>query len=128
MRIRICHRCNCRKQLLERRHTKLQTQGTIAIVGIKPIVTWTKHHSRCDQNGLMSGTTDLKENLVLILELNFFIIEPPRQIHRAKHLEHFFARWARTFATLTAAMASSPMWCGHWRWCCGRKWNFRYRL
>ncbi len=34
----------------------------------------------------MASAADLKENLVLILELNFLVIKPAREIHRSIHL------------------------------------------
>jgi len=35
----------------------------------------------------MTRTADLKEDAVLSLELDLFIIDTPRQIHRAIHLD-----------------------------------------
>ncbi len=35
------------------------------------------------QDRFVSGTTDLKEDQTLILELNLFVVETPRQQHRA---------------------------------------------
>ena len=50
----------------------------------------------------MSGAADLKEDFVLILELDFFVVEPAREIHGAIHREHLFRRWTSALATLAA--------------------------
>ena len=39
----------------------------------------------------MSRAADLKEDLVLAFELNFFVVESARQIHRAIDVQHLFA-------------------------------------
>ena len=43
----------------------------------------------------MAGAADLKEDAVLALHLNFFVVEPARKIHRAKYLQHLFATKTR---------------------------------
>ena len=78
------------EQLLQRRHPKLQTQRAIAIVRIKPIVARLQDYACSNQHGFMSRAADLKEDPVLALELNLFVVEPSRQVHRAIDLEHQF--------------------------------------
>src|SRR2546430_1160717 len=60
------------KQLLERCHTELETKRAVAIVWIEPVVTGLQDHSGGDEDGLVSGAADLKEYLILILQLNLF--------------------------------------------------------
>jgi len=50
----------------------------------------------------MAGAADLKENLVLILELDLLVVEPSREIHRAIHREQLLARKAWLIAPLAA--------------------------
>ena len=85
------------QKLFERRHAELQTERAIAIVGIEPIVTRLQAHAGRNQNRLMTGAADLEENPVLALHLNFFVVEPPREIHRAIDFQHFFAAETRAF-------------------------------
>ena len=76
-----------REQLLERRHPKLQTQRAVAIVWIEPIVAWLQDDAGSNQDSFVSSATDLEKDFVLTLELNLFIVDPSRQIHRAIDLE-----------------------------------------
>ena len=39
----------------------------------------------------MTSAADLKKDFVLIFELNFFVVDPARQIHRPVDLQHLFA-------------------------------------
>ena len=91
MRVWIFGGADCGKQLFERRHAELETKRAIAIVGIKPIVAGLQNHAGGDQHCFMSGAANLKEDLVLVFELDLFVVEPAREIHGAIHLEHLFA-------------------------------------
>ncbi len=46
----------------------------------------------------MTGAADLEEDPVLAFHLNFFVIEPTRQVHRAEDLQHLFAAETRLWA------------------------------
>src|SRR5438067_1341122 len=102
MRVRIGFSADTLQQHFKRRHAELQTQRTIAIIRIEPIVTGLQAHSRGNQDCFVTSAANLKEDAVLVLHLNFFVVEPPRQIHRAKHFQHLFAAelWQFTFALL----------------------------
>ena len=39
-------------------------------------------HARGDQHGLVAGAADLKENQALVLELDFFVVDPAGKDHR----------------------------------------------
>src|SRR5438309_6282261 len=100
VRTRIGFSADTLQQHLERRHAKLQAQRAIAIVRIEPVVTRLQAHSRRDQDRFMTSAANLKEDAVLVFHLNLFVVEPPRLIHRAKHLQHLFAAelWQFAFA------------------------------
>src|SRR6476646_8848031 len=89
------------KQLFKRRHAELEAERAIAVIGIKPIIARLQSHAGRDQDCFMAGAADLKENLVLVLELDFLVVEPAREIHGAIHFEHLFARETRTFTALS---------------------------
>src|SRR5207253_776830 len=63
----------------------------IAIVWIEPVVAGLQTHGGGDQNRFMTSAADLKEDAILTLHLNLFVVELPRQVHRAKDLQHQFA-------------------------------------
>src|ERR1700674_3351475 len=108
------------KQLLKRCHAELETERAIAIVGVEPIVAGFQHHSGGDEYGLVSRATDLEEYLVLTLKLNLFVVEPARQIHGAKHLEHLFGREAWDFAARGFIALPWPrQWLRGAAWLCG---------
>ncbi len=76
-------RANRAEQHFKRRHAKLQTQGAVAVVSVKPIIARTERKPRRRQDGFMSGAADLKKNFILSLELNFLVVNAPGEIHRA---------------------------------------------
>ena len=126
VRTRIGFSADTLQQHLERRHAELQTQRAIAIVGIEPIVTRFQAHSRRDQDRFMTSAANLKKDAVLVLHLNLFVVESPRQIHRAKHLQHLVAAelWQFTRALLCWSCRFS---CGRRNWFDDGNWR-RFRL
>ena len=71
----------------------------------------------------MSGAADLKEDPVLALHLDFFVVQPAREIHRAKDLEHLFGAerglllLPRLWPLLLFAARrdrADGRWCGDW--------------
>src|SRR2546423_10970677 len=62
-------------------NAELETQRAIAIVGIEPVVGRFEDHSGSGENCLVPCSGNLEENLVLTLELDFLVVEPPRQEH-----------------------------------------------
>ena len=69
------------EQHLVRRHSQLETEGTVAIVRVEPVVGGTGRQTRRDPDGLVAGAADLEEVTVLSLELDLFVVQPARQIH-----------------------------------------------
>ena len=70
-----------------RGHTQGEAQGAVAIVGEKPVVTGAQIGGGGQQQGFMSGTGDLKENLLLAFEHDFAVIDAPRKIHEPIDLQ-----------------------------------------
>ena len=62
----------------------------------------------------MAGTANLKEDAVLALHLDFFVVEPPRRVHRAKDLQHLFATEPWLFLRLGLRSTATTHWfdCG----------------
>src|SRR4029079_216394 len=58
---------------------------------IEPIVSRFEDLSRSDPYRFVAGAAYLEEDPILALELNFFIIDPPRHVHRAVHGKPGFA-------------------------------------
>src|SRR5712692_176530 len=75
----------------ERRDAQHQAERAIAVVGVKPINARTKKQPHCRGHGFVAGTGNLEENLVLALELDFPVIQPPGEIHRAVDAHQRFA-------------------------------------
>ncbi len=80
---RIVRGANRLQEHVVRRHAQHQHQRAIAIVGEKPVVAGLQQQTRRGENSLVPRTADLKEDLVLPLELDFAVVEPPREEHRA---------------------------------------------
>ena len=53
---------------------ELETERSIAIVGIEPIIGRLEDHPRRGEDGFVAGARDLKEDLVLPLELYLFVV------------------------------------------------------
>jgi hypothetical protein len=82
-RIRIVLRADGGEEHLVRRHAERQAQRAIAIVGIEPVVARPQVHAGRGQHRFVPGAADLEEDQALVLELYFFVVEAPRQEHRA---------------------------------------------
>src|SRR6185503_16610811 len=95
---------DCGKELFERRHAELEAESSVAVVRIKPIIAGLQSHAGCDQYCLVPSTTDLKENLILVFELDFLVVDAAREIHRAVHLEHLFARKTRALPAFSISV------------------------
>src|SRR4051794_11813648 len=74
------------------RHTKLQTESSIAVIRVEPVVCGLQDHPRSRQNGLVARSRYLKEDLVLSLELHFLVVNASRQEHRAVGSDQLFRR------------------------------------
>src|SRR6266404_1722018 len=69
------HFCGCDAELEEKR--------AIAVVRVEPVVGGLQYHSRGGEYSLVAGAGNLKEDLVLSLELDLFVIELAGQKHCA---------------------------------------------
>ena len=78
------------EQHLERRHPERQTQGSIAIVRVEPVVPGLEVHAGRHEHGFVPGAADLEEDQALVLELNLFVVEPPGHDHRPVRTEQIF--------------------------------------
>ena len=76
-------RSNGSKQHLQRRHAKHQAKRPITVVGIGPIHSRPQKQPHDSGDRLMPRAGNLKVDLILSLELDFPVIQPPRKVHRA---------------------------------------------
>src|SRR5256885_1478628 len=78
------HRCSGSfVEHLSWRHTQLQTQRAITVVGVEPIVRGLQDYPRGRKNSFVARPRYLKEDLVLSLELHFLVINASREEHCA---------------------------------------------
>ena len=80
-RIRVVFRADGAQEHFERRHAEGQAERPIPVVWKEPVVSGTERHARCDEDGFVAGTADLEEDQALVLELNLFVVNLPRQHH-----------------------------------------------
>ena len=120
MRVWIVFSADAGKELLVRSHSQLQTERTISIVRIEPIVASLQSHACCYQHCFVSGTTDLKVDPVLGFKLNLFVVDSSRHIHRAIHLNENLA-----IRQLLALRLCDGGFHGMHRFRAGHRWRFR---
>ena len=75
------------QELLRGRHAEAETERAIAVVGVEPVVGGAEDPRGGHQDALVAGARDLEEDLVLPLELDLLVVDPPRQQHEAVHVE-----------------------------------------
>ena len=83
VRIRVVFSADAGEEHVERRHAQLQAQRSIAIIRIEPVVTRLQREASRHENGFVACAADLEEDLALMFELNFLVVELPREQHRA---------------------------------------------
>ena len=71
---------------------KREANGSVPVVGEEPIVAGTHGHASSNEEGLVTGAGDLKEDLLLTLENDLAVIGSPREIHQAIELDQLLAR------------------------------------
>ena len=86
----IVFRAHCREQHLVRRESERETEGAVPVVRIEPVVPRPQQHSGRGEDRLVTGAADLEEDQALALELDFLVVEPSRQQHRAVCAEQVF--------------------------------------
>src|SRR5439155_6297864 len=76
-------RADGRVQHFGRGHAELQAQSAVAVIQVEPVVRRSHDQTGRYEDRLVAGAGYLEENLVLPLELDFFVIQSTRQEHRA---------------------------------------------
>ena len=84
-----------REQHVERRDAELQAQRAIAVVREEPVVARPEDHAGGDEDGLVAGAADLEERLALVLELDFLVVDLPREEHAAVGPQQVGVAWIR---------------------------------
>jgi hypothetical protein len=64
------------------RHAQLQHERAVAVVRVEPIGGGAHGHAGGDEDGFVPRAADLEIDLVLPLELDFLVVDAPRQVHR----------------------------------------------
>ena len=90
------------QQHVERSYAEHQAESAIAIIGVKPIDSGTKKQAGRGSNRFMAGAGDLKENFVLALELDFAVVQPAGEKHRAVQADERVAVEALMLGALPA--------------------------
>ena len=103
--IRIVLGADRREQHLERRHAERQAQRAIAVVRIEPVVSGPQVHAGRGQHGFVSRAADLEKDQALVLELDFLVVDAPRQEHRAIRPQQIVRREALPPGAESAAAA-----------------------
>ena len=93
----VVFRSNGLQQHLQRRDAHEQAERAVAVIGIEPIHARAKQQSDRGCDGFVPGARNLKENLVLALELDFAVIEPPGEKHRSIQPDQCVAVEAQEF-------------------------------
>ena len=99
----VVFRADRAQQHLQRRDAERQAQRSIPVVRIEPVVSGLQAQTRGGDDRLVAGAADLEEDEALTLELNFFVVELPRQHHRAVGPKQFLARQAQRAGALAVA-------------------------
>ena len=82
-RVRVVLRADGAQQHLERRHAEREAQRAVAVVRMKPVVRRLQDHARGGEDRFVPGAADLEEDQALVLELDFLVVQLPRQHHGA---------------------------------------------
>src|SRR5438093_219291 len=81
VRVRVRRCAHRREQHLRWSHAEGQAEGSVAIVGVEPIVSGAEDLTGGDQDGFVAGPGNLKKDPVLPLELDLLVIKPAGQRH-----------------------------------------------
>ena len=89
--VRIVLGADAAQEHLERRHAEHQAQRAVAVVRIEPVVRRLEHQAGGGHDRLVAGAADLEEDQALVLELDFLVVDAPRQQHRPVELHELVA-------------------------------------
>ena len=78
---RVVLRADAPQEHLEGVMPELQAERAVAVVGEEPVVARLEDHAGRGEHRLVAGAADLEEDLVLPLELDLLVVDPPRQVH-----------------------------------------------
>jgi hypothetical protein len=93
--VRIGGGADRREEHLLAGHAELQTQRAVAIVEVEPVIRRPQDKARGRHDRFVPRARDLKKDLVLALELDLLVVEPPRQEHGAIRTDELVAREPR---------------------------------
>ena len=93
-----------REEHLVGRDAEREAQRAVAVVGIEPVVAGLQQHAGRGEDRLVTGAADLEVDQALVLELDFLVVEPPRQQHRAVGAEQVVPADARESSAADAAL------------------------
>ncbi len=85
------------EQHLVGRHTELQAERAVPVIGVKPVVTRLEGEPGGDVDRLVARAADLKEDAVLPLELDLAVIQSARQVDDAVDVDELFGGQAAVF-------------------------------
>src|SRR5262249_43272146 len=68
---------------LVRRDAYVKDHGAGAVIGVEPVVGGFQNHSGGGRDRLVAGAADLEVDLVLPLELDLLVVDPPREVNVA---------------------------------------------
>ena len=99
----VVSRSNALQEHIVRLDPERQTQCTIPIIGIEPVITGFHRQAGGRTNALMSGSRHLKINLLLALQQNLAVVNPPGGIDDAVGLDQLLM--GKSFIRLTLPRA-----------------------
>src|SRR5258708_11250762 len=100
MRSGVCLCANCGKQHFKGRHPQLQTQSSVTIVRVEPVVPRLQIQSCCNEDSFVTGAADLKKDPVLAFKLDLFVVDASRHVHRFVHFNELLSLKSLIFASL----------------------------
>src|SRR6266436_4745619 len=100
MRTGVCLGADCGKQHFKGRHPELQTQSTVTIVRVEPVVSWLQIQTCGNENSFVAGAADLKKDPVLAFKLDLLVIDASRHVHRFVHFNELLSLKSLIFASL----------------------------
>ena len=87
----VVFRADALQQHLVRSDAEHQHQSAVAVVREEPVVCGLENQAGGGENGFVARATDLEEDFILALKLNFAVVEPAGEEHRAIDADEGFA-------------------------------------
>src|ERR1019366_9794436 len=86
------------EERVERRDPQRKTQRAVTVVGINPIMAGPENESRRGLHAFVPRPANLEKRLVLALELDFAVVQTPREVHDAVNSKKIFPSQALILA------------------------------